>query len=56
MKQTWTYKADLPNSRNSYRNLEEEQEQNLIAQIGLTLWGDLCQMEEENVRIEPKSL
>lgn len=47
---TWTYKEDLPDQRDGRRDLEEEQEENMIRLIGLTLWGDLCQMEDENER------
>jgi hypothetical protein len=50
-KLTWTYKEDLPDIRVVKRELEEEQEENLIKLIGLKLWGDLCQMESENERI-----
>lgn len=49
---TWTYKEDLPDHRDGHRDLESEQEENMIRLIGLTLWGDLCQMEDENERAQ----
>ena len=41
MKPTWTGLPDLDTGPIVWRDLEDEQEQNLISQIGLTLWAAL---------------
>ena len=47
MKPTWTLLEDLPDTENPPRDVEGEQEANMIAGIGLTLWAMLTEMEDE---------
>lgn len=45
---TYLLIEDLPDTENPPRDVEGEQEANMIAGIGLTLWAILCEMEDEN--------
>ncbi len=45
---TYLLIEDLPDVPNEPRDLEGEQEANMIAGIGLTLWAMLIEMEMEN--------
>jgi len=44
---TYLLIPDLPDPPRRWVDVEQEQEDNMVALIGLTLWGDLCQMEME---------
>jgi hypothetical protein len=50
MRPTWTLLEDLPDPAPKPCTVEQDQEDFLIEKIGLSKFGELCQMEDENAQ------